>query len=181
MKVLVLGCGAVGTVSALKFAQEAACTQLVVADAVPGRAQELADRIGRPQVRALTVDARDRSAVAEAICQTRTTILLNAALPATNLIVMRACLDAGCEYIDMASGGAENDGIPKLTDQFALSAEFEATHHDFVRIEAPILKGFQDGVGGVVTEVEVDQFVGYGLVHQLALLLGLVDDILGAG
>ena len=126
MKVLVLGCGAVGTVSALKFAQESACTQLVIADAVPGRAQQLADRIGRPQVRALTVDARDRSAVAEAIRQTRTTILLNAALPATNLIVMRACLDAGCEYIDMASGGAENDGIPKLTDQFALSAEFEA-------------------------------------------------------
>ena len=126
MKVLVLGCGAVGTVSALKFAQEATCTQLIVADAVPGRARQLADRIDRPQVRALTVDARDRRAVAEAIRQTGTTILLNAALPATNLIVMRACLDAGCEYIDMASGGAENDGIPKLADQFALGAEFEA-------------------------------------------------------
>ena len=126
MKVLVLGCGAVGTVSALKFAQEATCTQLIVADAVPGRARQLADRIDRPQVRALTVDARDRRAVAEAIRQTGTTILLNAALPATNLIVMRACLDAGCEYIDMASGGAENDGIPKLADQFALGAEFKA-------------------------------------------------------
>jgi saccharopine dehydrogenase (NAD+, L-lysine-forming) len=121
-----LGCGAVGTVSALKFAQDPQCQQLVIADALPGRAQHLADRIGSPHVRALTLDARDRLAVAQAIRDTRSTILLNAALPATNLIVMRACLDAGCDYIDMASGGAENDGTPKLPDQFALDAEFRA-------------------------------------------------------
>jgi len=113
-------------VSALKFAEEATCAQLIVADAVPGRARELADRIGRPHVRALTLDAGEKSSIEEAIRSTRSTILLNAALPATNLIVMRACLEAGCEYIDMASGGAENDGIPKLTDQFALDAEFRA-------------------------------------------------------
>ncbi len=126
MKVLVLGCGAVGTVSALKFAQEAMCDQLIIADAVPGRAQQLADRIGRPHVRALTLDAGDRQALARAIQETQSGILLNAALPATNLTVMRACLDAGCDYIDMASGGAENDGTPKLPDQFALDAEFKA-------------------------------------------------------
>jgi saccharopine dehydrogenase (NAD+, L-lysine forming) len=126
VKVLVLGCGAVGTVSALKFAQEAMCDQLIIADAMPGRAQQLADRIGRPHVRALVLNAGDRTAVARAIQETRTTLLLNAALPATNLIVMRACLDAGCDYIDLASGGAENDGIPKLPDQFAMDAEFRA-------------------------------------------------------
>ncbi|HEY7683038.1 MAG TPA: saccharopine dehydrogenase C-terminal domain-containing protein [Gemmatimonadales bacterium] len=126
MKVLVLGSGAVGTVSALKFAQEAMCEQLVIADAVPGRARQLADRIGRANVRALTLNAGDRNAVARAIRDTDTTILLNAALPATNLTVMRACLDAGANYIDLASGGAENDGTPKLPDQFALDAEFRA-------------------------------------------------------
>jgi saccharopine dehydrogenase-like NADP-dependent oxidoreductase len=123
---MVLGCGAVGTVSALKFAQEAMVEQLIVADAVPGRAQQLAHRIGSPTVRALTLNAGDRTSLAGAIRDTRTTILLNAALPATNLVVMRACLDAGCDYIDMASGGAEVDGTPKLPDQFALDAEFRA-------------------------------------------------------
>jgi saccharopine dehydrogenase-like NADP-dependent oxidoreductase len=123
---MVLGCGAVGTVSALKFAQEAMVEQLIVADAVPGRAQQLADRIGSPMVRALTLNAGDRAAVALTIRETRSTILLNAALPATNLLVMRACLDAGCDYIDMASGGAEDDGTPKLPDQFALGGEFRA-------------------------------------------------------
>lgn len=126
MRVLVLGCGAVGTVSALKFAQEAMVEQLTVADAVPGRAHQLAARIGSPAVRALTLNAGDRAAIARAIRETRSTILLNAALPATNLTVMRACLDAGCDYIDMASGGAEDDGTPKLPDQFALDSEFQA-------------------------------------------------------
>ena len=123
---MVLGCGAVGTVSALKFAQDSSCEQLVLADALPDRAQQLADRIGGTHVRTLALNAGDRHAVARAVRETRTTILLNAALPATNLIVMRACLDAGCHYIDMASGGAEKDGTPKLPDQFALDADFRA-------------------------------------------------------
>ncbi len=123
---MVLGCGAVGTVSALKFAEDPQVTQLVVADALPGRADALASRIGSATVRALTVNAGDHLALVRAITETRTTILLNAALPATNLVVMRACLEAGCDYIDMASGGAENDGTPKLPDQFALDAEFRA-------------------------------------------------------
>jgi saccharopine dehydrogenase-like NADP-dependent oxidoreductase len=126
VKVLVLGCGAVGTVSALKFSQEADLEQLIVADAVTGRAQQLADRINSPRVRALTLNAADGPSLVQAIRTTGTSLLLNAALPATNLMVMRACLTAGCDYIDMASGGAADDGTPKLPDQFALDAEFRA-------------------------------------------------------
>jgi saccharopine dehydrogenase-like NADP-dependent oxidoreductase len=126
VKVLVLGAGAVGTVSALKFAKEAMVQQLVIADAVPAKAQSLADRLNDPRASTMTLDAGDCAAVARAIRETGSTILLNAALPVTNLVVMRACLDAGCDYIDMASGGSEADGIPKLGDQFALDAEFRA-------------------------------------------------------
>ncbi len=126
MKVLVLGAGAVGTVSALKFVQEANVEQLVVADAVSARAALLADRLDDPRVRAVTLDAASRTDLARVLRDTGTTVLLNAALPVTNLVVMRACLDAGCDYIDMASGGTDADGIPKLEDQFALDAEFKA-------------------------------------------------------
>ena len=121
-----LGAGAVGTVSALKFVQDAMLEQLVIADAVSARASLLADRLCDPRVSSRRLDAGDRTAVADAIRQTGTTILLNAALPATNLEVMRACLAAGCHYIDLASGGTDDDGIPKLDDQFALDAEFKA-------------------------------------------------------
>jgi len=126
VKVLVLGAGAVGTVSALKFVQDAMLEQLVIADAVSARASLLADRLCDPRVSVRRLDARDRTAVTNAIRDTGTTILLNAALPATNLEVMRACLEAGCHYIDMASAGTDDDGIPKMHDQFALDAEFKA-------------------------------------------------------
>jgi saccharopine dehydrogenase-like NADP-dependent oxidoreductase len=126
VKVLLLGSGAVGTVSALKFAQVAMVRQLVIADFVPARAQALAEHVNDPRVRSMALDASDGAALVRAIRETGTTILLNAALPATNLIVMRACLEAGCDYIDMASGGSADDGIPKLDDQFALDAEFRA-------------------------------------------------------
>jgi saccharopine dehydrogenase (NAD+, L-lysine forming) len=126
VRVLVLGAGAVGTVSALKFVQDAMLEQLVIADAVSARASLLADRLRDPRVSSRRLDAGDRAALAQAVRETGTTILLNAALPATNLDVMRACLAAGCDYIDMASGGSDDDGIPKLEDQFALDAEFRA-------------------------------------------------------
>ncbi len=126
MKVLVLGAGAVGTVSALKFAKEAVLEKLVIADTVSARASHLADRLNDSRISAICLDAGDRAAVAHAIRQTGTTLVLNAALPATNLDVMRACLDAGCDYIDLASAGTDADGIPKMDDQFALDAEFKA-------------------------------------------------------
>jgi saccharopine dehydrogenase (NAD+, L-lysine forming) len=126
VKTLMLGAGAVGTVSALKFVQEAMLEQLVIADAVSARASLLADRLADPRVSALGLDAGDRAAVARTIRETGSTIVLNATLPATNLQVMRACLDAGCDYIDLASGGTDLDGVPKLEDQFALDGEFRA-------------------------------------------------------
>jgi saccharopine dehydrogenase (NAD+, L-lysine-forming) len=126
VKVLVLGAGAVGTVSALKFAKEAVLEQLVIADAVSARASLLADRLKDPRVSAIALDAADRAAVAGVLRQHGITLVLNAALPATNLAVMGACLDAGCHYIDLASAGTNADGIPKMDDQFALDAQFKA-------------------------------------------------------
>jgi saccharopine dehydrogenase-like NADP-dependent oxidoreductase len=121
-----MGAGAVGTVSALKFAQEAMLEKLVIADAVSARASLLADRLNDPRVTAISLDAGDRAAVVGALRQFGITLVLNAALPATNIDVMRACLTAGCDYIDLASAGTDPDGIPKMDDQFALDAEFKA-------------------------------------------------------
>ena len=121
-----LGAGAVGTVSALKFVQDAMLEQLVIADAVSARASLLTDRLHDPRVSSRRLEAGDRAALIRTLRETGTTLVLNAALPATNLDVMRACLAADCDYIDMASGGSDDDGIPKLEDQFALDAEFRA-------------------------------------------------------
>ena len=126
MKVLVLGAGAVGTVSALKFAKEAVLEKLVIADTVSARASLLADRLNDPRVTAVGLNAADRTTVADTIRAHDITLVLNAALPATNMDVMHACLTAGCDYIDLASAGTDADGIPKMDDQFALDAQFKA-------------------------------------------------------
>ncbi|MEP7228257.1 MAG: saccharopine dehydrogenase C-terminal domain-containing protein [Gemmatimonadales bacterium] len=126
MRVLVMGAGAVGTVSALKFAQDAMLEKLVIADAVSARASLLADKVNDPRVTAIGLNAGDRAAVVGALRRFGITLVLNAALPATNIDVMRACLEAGCDYIDLASAGTDADGIPKMDDQFALDAEFKA-------------------------------------------------------
>ncbi len=126
MRVLVLGAGAVGTVSALKFAKEAVLEKLVIADAASAHASLVADRLNDSRVLAIALEAGDRAAVARAIQHFNITLVLNAALPGINLQVMRACLDAGCDYIDLASGGTDADGVPKIDDQFALDAEFRA-------------------------------------------------------
>jgi saccharopine dehydrogenase-like NADP-dependent oxidoreductase len=126
VKVLVLGAGAVGTVSALKFAKEAVLEKLVIADTVSARASLLADRLNDPRVTAVGLNAADRTTVADTIRAHDITLVLNAALPATNMDVMHACLTAGCDYIDLASAGTDADGIPKMDDQFALDAQFKA-------------------------------------------------------
>ena len=127
MKVLVLGAGAVGTVSALKFVQDAMLEKLVIADAVSARASLLADRLNDPRVSCDRPGCRrSRRSRRVPFARLGTTIVLNAALPATNIDVMRACLEAGCDYIDLASAGTDADGIPKMDDQFALDAEFKA-------------------------------------------------------
>jgi saccharopine dehydrogenase-like NADP-dependent oxidoreductase len=100
--------------------------KLVIADAVSARASLLADRLNDPRVTAISLNAGDRAAVVGALRQFGITLVLNAALPATNIDVMRACLAAGCDYIDLASAGTDADGIPKMDDQFALDAEFKA-------------------------------------------------------
>ena len=71
VKTLMLGAGAVGTVSALKFMQEAMLEQLVIADAVSARASLLADRLNDPRVSAIQLDAGDRAAVARTIRDNR--------------------------------------------------------------------------------------------------------------
>ncbi|MFL5514129.1 MAG: saccharopine dehydrogenase NADP-binding domain-containing protein, partial [Gemmatimonadales bacterium] len=78
MKVLMVGAGAVGAVSALKFVQDAMLEQLVIADAVSARASLLADRLCDPRVSFRRLDARDRVALARTIRETGSTLVLNA-------------------------------------------------------------------------------------------------------
>lgn len=82
------------------------------------QAQEVADVFGGDTAEAREIDARDRGVLAAALAGRD--VLINSANYHLNLDVMRACLDAGCHYIDL--GGLYHTTI----EQLKLSGEFAA-------------------------------------------------------
>lgn len=102
-KVLLLGCGAVGTVAAVHLAASRAVDEIVAVDLDMVRAKALATATGSRKVRPLRFDLADGDALRSAL--RRKALVINAALPGYNLAIMAAALEAGADYMDLAGGG----------------------------------------------------------------------------
>ena len=81
MKILVVGSGGVGSAFAMIARRRSFFEQVVLADLDEGRARRAAEATGDPRFSAATIDASDRSAVAECIRAHGRTHVLNAADP----------------------------------------------------------------------------------------------------
>lgn len=103
--VLILGAGGVGTVIARELARSPTVGRLAVGDVDYDRARQVATGLG-DRATAVRVNAADRQQVREAM--SGLDLVVNAAIPRFNLVVMEACLEAGCHYLDMASDGPVN-------------------------------------------------------------------------
>lgn len=116
LKVAVLGAGGIiapAIVRDLAESDEVGGLQLLDIDGA--RAQAVADAHGGPRAKAVEVDAR--SGLAAAL--DGVDVLVNSASYRVNLNAMRACLEAGCHYVDLG-------GLYWMTgDQLGLSDEFE--------------------------------------------------------
>jgi lysine 6-dehydrogenase len=123
LKVAVLGAG--GTIAPAivrDLAESDEVSGLLLLDIEEGRAAEVARTHGGGKAKARLANARttasDPDSVARAIA--RCDILVNAASYRINLDAMRACLDAGCHYLDLG-------GLYWMTGrQLQLSPDFEA-------------------------------------------------------
>jgi lysine 6-dehydrogenase len=117
MRVAVLGGGGIiapGIVRDLAESEEVG--DLLLLDLELARAERTAVEHGGPRARAAEVDARE--GLAEALGDID--VLVNSASYRVNLDAMRACLAAGCHYVDLG-------GLYWMTgDQLELSPEFEA-------------------------------------------------------
>ena len=102
-RVLLLGCGAVGTVAAVHLAASRTVDEVVAADMDIGRAKGLVNAVGSRKVRPLRLDLSDEDALRRAL--RGTSLVINAALPKFNLAIMAAALEAGIDYMDLAGGG----------------------------------------------------------------------------
>jgi saccharopine dehydrogenase (NAD+, L-lysine-forming) len=100
VSVAVLGAGgtiAPAIIADLAQSEEVAAMTLLDLDA--SRAQAVADAHGGDKASAREIDARSVSDLAGAIADAD--VLLNTASYRINLEAMRACLDAGCNYLDL--------------------------------------------------------------------------------
>jgi lysine 6-dehydrogenase len=114
--------GAAGTIAPaivhdLAVSDEVASMALL--DLAPDKAAAVAEEHGHGKASARRVDARDVGALADAIAGAGAGVLLNTASYRVNLDAMRACLRAGCHYLDLG-------GLYRVThDQLGLGGEFE--------------------------------------------------------
>ncbi|GBC87037.1 Carboxynorspermidine synthase [bacterium HR12] len=135
MRILVIGCGGVGTSFAPIAARRDFYEHIVFADYDPARAQRVVERYdgGRGRFSATRVDASDRSQIVELIRAERITHVLNAVDPRFVMPIFEACLEARVTYMDLALSLSEPHperpyelpGKKLGDDQFARSKEWE--------------------------------------------------------
>ncbi len=100
MKAMVLGTGAVGSVTAEVLAKSGEYDKVVLADVNLERARRTEKKISSDAVTVVKVDAADDAALAAAI--KGVDIVLNAVIPRFNAAIMETCLKARVSYGDMA-------------------------------------------------------------------------------
>jgi lysine 6-dehydrogenase len=117
VKVAVLGAGGIIAPAIVRdLAESEEVGELLLLDLDLGRAERVAVEHGGPRAHAAEVDAR--GGLAERL--EGVDVLVNSASYRVNLDAMRACLDAGCHYVDLG-------GLYWMTgDQLELSGEFDA-------------------------------------------------------
>ena len=99
MHIAIVGAGAMGRDIVSELAGREPAAALTVIDADGDRAAAVAAGSGLAENKVHVVDARDSDALAGALKGASVTV--NAAQYETNIEVMRACLKAGCHYLDL--------------------------------------------------------------------------------
>jgi len=100
MKVLILGCGNIGSVAAEDLAKSISSIEVVVADKSDTRAKEVAERIGKGNVSWIQLDATNPSKIANAL---KDFDLVMGFLPGKlGYRLAGACIDAGKDLVDVS-------------------------------------------------------------------------------
>jgi saccharopine dehydrogenase (NAD+, L-lysine-forming) len=154
MKILQLGVGAVGEVIARTIATEDAITKVVLADIDAKRVGEVAGKIGG-KAASLPLDVADTAALKRALADAD--FVVNALVPRFNTGIMRACLETGTNYLDMAG---DND----MDDEIALDEQFRRAG-----LTALVFFGIDPGASDVFARCLYDQF---DTVESLTVLDG---------
>ncbi|MCM1029769.1 MAG: saccharopine dehydrogenase family protein [Pseudoflavonifractor sp.] len=150
-KVVIIGCGGVGTVAAFKCAENPEVfTSIVIASRTKSKCDTVAEKIrkatGHADITTDRVDADNVDELVELLNRHRPLMVINVALPYQDLTIMEACLKTGVNYLDTANYEPKDVAHFEYSWQWAYRDRFEQAG-----LCAILGCGFDPGVSGVFT------------------------------
>lgn len=146
-KVVIIGCGGVGTVVAHKCAQHPEVfSEIVIAARTLSKVEAVVKAIGKPNVSADRVDADNVDELVALFRRHNPELVINVALPYQDLTIMDACLECGVNYLDTANYEPKDVAHFEYSWQWAYAERFEKAG-----LTAILGCGFDPGVSGVFT------------------------------
>ena len=163
-KVIIIGCGGVGTVVAHKCAQNPdVFNQIVIASRTRSKCDAVARAIGADNITTDQVDADSVPQLVELFRRHKPDIVINVALPYQDLTIMDACLECGVNYLDTANYEPKNVAHFEYSWQWAYRERFERAG-----LTAILGCGFDPGVSGVYTAYAAKHH--FGQMHTLDIV-----------
>lgn len=155
-KIMIVGCGGVGSVAVHKCCQNSdAFSEVVIASRTLSKCDALKEKLQgttKTKITTAQVDADDTAVLTELIRKEKPDAVLNLALPYQDLLIMEACLATGVHYIDTANYEPEDTAKFEYKWQWEYRERFENAG-----LTALLGSGFDPGVTGV--------FSAYALKH----------------
>ena len=146
-KVLIIGAGGVGAVTAHKIASvPEVFGEIMLASRTKSKCDAIAAAIGNNRIRTAQVDASNVPELVALIRSFNPDIVVHVALPYQDLTIMDACLEAGVSYLDTANYEPE--------DEITFSYKLQWAYHEKFKnagLTAILGCGFDPGVTGVFT------------------------------
>jgi saccharopine dehydrogenase-like NADP-dependent oxidoreductase len=151
MRVLQLGVGSVGEVTARTVASEPEVSRVVLADIDEERTMAVAKKLPAGKAETLQLDVSDSGALLRALADVD--FVINGLIPQFNMDVMNACLEANTNYLDMAAAGPRDIvGTADVDEQIALDAAFAKKG-----LTALVFFGIDPGASDVFARTLYDQ------------------------
>ena len=163
-KVIIIGCGGVGTVCAHKCAQNPdVFNEIVIASRNRAKCDAVARSIGKDNVSTDQVDADDVDQLVALLERHKPDMVINLALPYQDLTIMEACLRCGVHYLDTANYEPRDEAHFEYSWQWAYRERFEQAG-----LTAILGCGFDPGVSGVYTAYAAKHH--FGEMHTLDIV-----------
>lgn len=151
MKVAILGIGGYGRAAVLELASDRRVSKLVLLDRRGDRSRVLQHAI-RTAVTAKELDVTDGQALSRALSEVD--VAVNMIPSQHNIAIMRACLDAGCGYVDVSS---HHSASPQEGGDILEQLDQDLDWRDR-KLNAIVSMGSDPGLSNVMARVASDRF-----------------------